>query len=150
MNMLIEWDLFPKRDFGTSNYPTVLVRKDIEMKSIMIVDDSSFMRKCIKNFLNKNDYEVVAEAETGIQAVEKYIQYSPDVVIMDITMPKMNGLEALREILRFDPNAKVIMLSSLGDRFNVVESLRIGAKDFVVKPHLERLNPVIQKILYAS
>lgn len=116
------------------------------MKTVMVVDDSSFMRGLLKKLLCENKYNVIAEAWNGIQAVEKYIEYSPDVVLMDITMPKMNGLDALKEILRIDPKANVVMLSSLGSKFNMIEALQLGAKDFVVKPYFNNLFKILRKI----
>lgn len=116
------------------------------MKTAMVVDDSSFMRGFLSKLLCENNYKVIVEAENGIQAIEKYLEYSPDVVIMDITMPKMNGLDALKEIIRIDPKANVVMLSSLGTKFNIIEAIQIGAKDFVVKPNFNNLINVLKKL----
>lgn len=116
------------------------------MKNIMIVDDSVFMRNLIKKILRDNNHRVVAEAKNGIQALKKYSDCNPDIVLLDITMPDMNGLETLKEILRIDPKANIIMLSSLGTNYHVTDSLKIGAKDFIVKPNFENLIPIIAKI----
>ncbi len=104
------------------------------MARVLIADDAAFMRMMIKNILTQNGHEVVAEAENGQQAVEKYLETKPDVCTMDITMPEKDGLAALKEIVAADPAAKVIMCSALGQEAKVIESIRSGAKDFVVKP----------------
>ncbi|MCL1905500.1 MAG: response regulator [Clostridiales bacterium] len=107
------------------------------MAKVMIVDDAAFMRIQIKNMLSKNGYEVAGEAENGKQAVERYKDYSPDVVTMDITMPEMSGLDALREIIKMDPNAKVVMVSAMGQEAMVRDAILSGAKGFIVKPFKE-------------
>ena len=104
------------------------------MARVLIADDAAFMRMMIKNILTQNGHEVVAEAENGQQAVEKYLEARPDVCTMDITMPEKDGLAALKEIIAADPSAKVIMCSALGQEAKVIESIRSGARDFVVKP----------------
>jgi two-component system chemotaxis response regulator CheY len=101
---------------------------------IMIVDDAAFMRKRIRNILLKHGYEVVAEGENGKEAVDFYQQHSPDLVTMDITMPEMDGIEAVRQIMKIDPNAKILMCSAMGQQPLVVEALEAGAKDFIIKP----------------
>jgi two-component system chemotaxis response regulator CheY len=103
----------------------------------MIVDDAAFMRIQIKNMLSKNGYEVAGEAENGLQAVERYKEVRPDVVTMDITMPEMSGLDALREIIKLDPNAKVVMVSAMGQEAMVRDAILSGAKGFIVKPFKE-------------
>jgi two-component system chemotaxis response regulator CheY len=92
------------------------------------------MRMMIKNILTQNGHEVVGEAENGAEAVERYAELKPDVTTMDITMPEKDGIAALKEILAADPAAKVVMCSALGQEAKVIESIRSGAKDFVVKP----------------
>ncbi len=104
------------------------------MARVLIADDAAFMRMMIKNILTQNGHEVVAEAENGQQAVDKYLEVRPDVCTMDITMPEKDGLAALKEIVAADPKAKVIMCSALGQEAKVIESIRSGARDFVVKP----------------
>lgn len=101
---------------------------------IMIVDDAAFMRKRIRNILLKHGYEVVAEGENGREAVEFYKQHNPDLVTMDITMPEMDGLEALQKIMEMDPRAKVVMVSAMGQQSMVIKAIKSGAKDFIVKP----------------
>ena len=104
------------------------------MANIMVVDDAAFMRLMIRNILEEAGHTVVCEAENGREAVDKYKQYRPDLVTLDITMPVMEGLEALGEIRRFDPNAVVIMCSAMGQKPMVIEAIKMGAKDFIVKP----------------
>lgn len=115
-------------------------------KRIMIVDDAIFMRMKLKDILEKNGYEVVAEAQNGADAIEKYRAERPDIVTMDITMPEMDGIEALRGIKRIDPSAKVIMCSAMGQQAMVMEAIQSGALDFIVKPfETDRVIDSIQK-----
>ena len=107
------------------------------MATVLIVDDASFMRISIKNMLTKNGYEVVGEAENGKIGVEKYKELSPDIVTMDITMPEMSGLDALKEIVKLDPAAKVVMVSAMGQEAMVRDAIMSGAKGFIVKPFKE-------------
>ena len=104
------------------------------MARVLIADDAAFMRMMIKNILTQNGHEVVGEAENGAQAVVKYAELRPDVTTMDITMPEQDGIAALKEILAADPGARIVMCSALGQEAKVIESIRSGAKDFVVKP----------------
>ena len=106
-------------------------------KRIMIVDDSGFMRMLIRTMLVKHGYEVVAEAENGVVALEKYRIFQPDLVMLDITMPEVNGIEALRNIKAEFPNVKAIMVSAMGQKPMVTEAVKAGACDFVIKPFLE-------------
>ena len=107
------------------------------MKRVLIVDDAAFMRVSIRNIVSKNGYEVAGEAENVAVAVQKYAELHPDIVTMDITMPEMNGLEALIAIRKADPGAKVIMVSALGQESMVRDAVMAGAKGFVVKPFKE-------------
>lgn len=107
------------------------------MKKVLIVDDAAFMRMAIRDILEKNGFSVAGEAENGIVAVEKYKELKPDIVTMDITMPDMTGLEALKLIMAFDSNAKVVMLSAMGQQNMVMEAVMAGAKSFIVKPFKE-------------
>ncbi|GAA0115836.1 response regulator [Clostridium senegalense] len=118
------------------------------MAKVLIVDDATFMRMMIKDILEKNGFEVVGEAQNGIKAVELYKSEKPDVVTMDITMPDMDGIEAVKAIKEFDPNAKIVMCSAMGQQSMVMDAIRAGAKDFIVKPFqadrvLEAINKVI-------
>lgn len=103
-------------------------------KRVLIVDDAVFMRMKLKDILEKNGYEVVAEAQNGIEAIEKYKAEKPDLVTMDITMPELDGVAALKEIKKIDPNAKVIMCSAMGQQSMVMDAIQAGAIDFIVKP----------------
>lgn len=101
---------------------------------VLIVDDAAFMRMMIKDILTKNGFEVVGEAENGAKAVEKYQELRPDLTTMDITMPEMDGISAVKQIKKLDPNAKVIMCSAMGQQAMVIEAIQSGARDFIVKP----------------
>lgn len=107
------------------------------MKTVLIVDDAAFMRLSIKNMLEKNGFTVVGEAENGLAAVQKYNELKPSIVTMDITMPEMDGLTALKTIRMMDPNASVVMLSAMGQQAMVKDAVILGAKGFVVKPFKE-------------
>src|SRR3954464_8044429 len=115
---------------------------------ILIVDDAAFMRMMIRDILTKNGYEVVGEAQDGAQAIEKYKELSPDLITMDITMPEMDGITALKEIRKIDLNAKVIMCSAMGQQAMVIDAIQAGAKDFIVKPfQADRVLEAISKTL---
>ncbi len=115
---------------------------------ILIVDDAAFMRMMIKDILSKNGYEIVGEAADGAQAVQLYRDTQPDLVTMDITMPEMDGITALKEIKKIDPQAKVIMCSAMGQQAMVIDAIQAGAKDFIVKPfQADRVLEAISKAL---
>ncbi|CAM3703596.1 response regulator [Mesobacillus zeae] len=115
---------------------------------ILVVDDAAFMRMMIKDILTKNGFEVVAEAADGAQAIEKYKEFQPDLVTMDITMPEMDGINSLKEIRKINPNAKVIMCSAMGQQAMVIDAIQAGAKDFIVKPfQSDRVIEAISKTL---
>ena len=117
-------------------------------KNILICDDAAFMRMMIKDILSKNGYNVAGEAENGLKAVEKFKELSPDLVLMDITMPEMDGIAALREIRKLDAGAKVIMCSAMGQQAMVIESIQAGAKDFIVKPfQQDRVLEAVKKVV---
>lgn len=101
---------------------------------VLVVDDAIFMRMKLKDILEKNGYEVVAEAQNGIEAIEKYKTEKPDLVTMDITMPEMDGVAALKGIKAIDPKAKVVMCSAMGQQSMVMDAIQAGAVDFIVKP----------------
>ncbi len=107
------------------------------MKRVLIVDDAAFMRVTIKNMLTKNGFEVVGEAENGAVAIQKVTECQPDIVTLDITMPEVSGLEALKEIMKVRPETNVVMVSALGQEAMVKEAVLAGAKGFVVKPFKE-------------
>lgn len=116
--------------------------------TVLIVDDAAFMRMMIKEILTKNGYTVVGEASDGAQAVEKFKELKPDLVTMDITMPEMDGITALREIKKLDSTTKVIMCSAMGQQAMVIDAIQAGAKDFVVKPfQADRVIEAIKKTL---
>ncbi len=118
------------------------------MAKILIVDDAAFMRMMIKDVITKNGFEVAGEAVNGMDAVDKYNELKPDLVLMDITMPEMDGIQALKKIKEGDGNAKVIMCSAMGQQAMVIEAIQSGAKDFIVKPFQpERILEAVQKVL---
>ncbi|MEE8402060.1 MAG: response regulator [Candidatus Hydrothermarchaeaceae archaeon] len=104
------------------------------MATFLIVDDAAFMRNMLKDILVKEGHEVIGEAGSGEEAIEKYIELKPDIVTMDIVMPSMDGLDAVKGIIEKDANAKVIMCSALGQQQMVIDALQAGAKDYIVKP----------------
>lgn len=117
-------------------------------KNILICDDAAFMRMMIKDILTKNGYTVAGEAENGAKAVEKYNELKPDLVLMDITMPEMDGIQALKKIKENDPGATVIMCSAMGQQAMVIESIQSGAKDFIVKPfQADRVLEAVKKVV---
>ena len=117
-------------------------------KNILICDDAAFMRMMIKDILTKNGYNVVGEAENGLKAVEKYSETKPDLVLMDITMPEMDGIQALKKIRELDSGATVIMCSAMGQQAMVIESIQAGAKDFIVKPfQADRVIEAVKKVV---
>ena len=117
-------------------------------KTIMIVDDAIFMRSFLRDILGKAGYNVVAEAANGLEAVALYEKFKPNLVTMDITMPEKSGLDALKEILLSDPTAQVIMCSAMDQHSMVLDALKTGAKDFVVKPFKpERMLESVSQVL---
>jgi two-component system, chemotaxis family, chemotaxis protein CheY len=115
---------------------------------VLVCDDAIFMRTMISDILSGAGYDVVGEAETGVQAIERYRDLKPDLVTMDIVMPDMGGIDAVREIIKHDPDAKVLMCSAMGQQALVVEAIQAGAKDFVVKPFQpSRVLEAVQRVL---
>ncbi|WP_315121910.1 response regulator [uncultured Clostridium sp.] len=118
------------------------------MAKVLIVDDAAFMRMMIKDILEKNGYEVIGEANNGIKAVELYKKERPDIVTMDITMPDMDGIQAVKEIKAMDSSAKIIMCSAMGQQTMVMDAIKAGAKDFIVKPfQADRVLEAIKKVV---
>jgi two-component system, chemotaxis family, chemotaxis protein CheY len=126
----------------------LLERGGTPVATVLIVDDAKFMRMTLENMLQNSEHQVVGEAETGIQAIERYRELHPDIVTMDITMPEMTGIEAVRQIIKEHPDAKIIMCSAMGQQKLVVEAIEAGAKDFIVKPFDEsRVVEAINRVL---
>jgi two-component system, chemotaxis family, chemotaxis protein CheY len=116
--------------------------------TVLVCDDAIFMRTMISDILSQAGFEIVGEAESGLQAVEKYKALKPDLVTMDIVMPDMGGIEAVREICKGDPKARILMCSAMGQQALVVEAIQAGAKDFVVKPFQpSRVLEAVQRVL---
>ena len=120
------------------------------MARILVADDASFMRQMIREIIESEGHEVIAEASDGVEAVEAYKQHQPDLVMMDIVMPRRSGIDAVKGLVQMDPNACVVMCSALGQESLVTEALQAGAKDFIVKPFkpasvLETINKVLEK-----
>ena len=119
-------------------------------RTVLICDDAIFMRTMVGDILQQAGFEVVGEAETGVQAVERYKSLRPDLVTMDIVMPEMGGIDAVREITQHDPSARILMCSAMGQQALVVEAIQAGAKDFVVKPFQPgRVIEAVQRVLAA-
>jgi len=117
-------------------------------KGILLVDDAAFMRMMLKDILVKNGYEVLGEAENGLKAVEKYKELNPELVIMDITMPEMDGIDAVKEIKKINAGAAVIMCSAMGQQAMVIEAIQSGAKDLIVKPfQADRILEAVKKVI---
>lgn len=109
------------------------------MKNVLLVDDAAFMRLTLKLILERNGFTIAGEACNGEEAVNMYKELSPDIVTMDITMPQMDGIAGLKEIIKFDPNAKVVMITAMGQETMVKDAIVSGAKGFIVKPFKEEI-----------
>ncbi|AST93023.1 hypothetical protein BC6307_18050 [Sutcliffiella cohnii] len=116
------------------------------MKKVLIVDDSKFMRKLLKRLVEKGDYQIIAEASNGQEAIEKLQEFSPDITLLDITLPCMSGLEILKKIKEQDPSSKVVICSSLSYESLVDESEGLGANGFIVKPYFDKLLSTLDQI----
>ena len=117
-------------------------------RQVLITDDTAFMRMTLRNILEKNGYEVVGEAEDGQVSVDKYLELRPDLVTMDITMPNMDGITAIKKIMESDPQAKIVVCSAMGQKALVIEALNAGARDFIVKPfQADRIINAVQKVI---
>ncbi len=115
---------------------------------VLIVDDAIFMRKMLGDILRKGGYEICAEARDGTEALEKYLQYKPDIVTMDIIMPDISGIDTVKEIIEKDRDAKIVMVSAMGHQSLVIEAIQAGAKDYVVKPFQpSRVLEAVQRVL---
>ncbi len=119
------------------------------MARVLIADDASFMRQMIRESIEADDFEVIGEASDGVEAVDRFKELQPDIVTMDIVMPRRSGIDAVRKILKLDPGARVVMCSALGQESLVAEALQAGASDFIVKPFkpdsvLETLRKVME------
>jgi two-component system, chemotaxis family, chemotaxis protein CheY len=138
------------REYGSRIIAIIILRKGVIFAMavrVMVVDDAVFMRTVLKTMLTQNGYEVVGEAENGMRAVARYQELSPDVVTMDITMPEMDGITAVKEIKKLDAKAKIIVCSAMGQQAMIVEAVRAGAIDFIVKPlQEERVMEAIRKV----
>jgi two-component system chemotaxis response regulator CheY len=118
------------------------------MARVLVVDDAAFMRKVVSDALVSGGHEVVGQAENGTEAVEQFTALRPELITLDITMPEKDGLEALSEIMSIDPTARVLMCSALGQESKVIQSIKLGARDFVVKPfQSDRLLDAVGKAL---
>ena len=119
--------------------------------AVLIVDDADFMRMMLRDIIEDMGMEVAAEASDGIQAVEQYRQKKPDLVLLDITMPVMDGLEALKEIIKHDSEANVVMITALGQKEQVLACIKAGARDFIIKPFdQERVTETLDHLMSAS
>jgi len=117
-------------------------------RTVLVVDDAIFMRTMIGDILRQAGFEVVGEASSGVEAVQKYKELKPDLVTMDIVMPDMGGIDAVREIIKEDPEARILMCSAMGQQGLVVEAIQAGARDFVVKPFQpSRVIEAVQRLL---
>jgi two-component system chemotaxis response regulator CheY len=117
-------------------------------QTVLICDDAIFMRTMISDILQQSGFEIIGEAESGLEAIEKYKQLRPDLVTMDIVMPDMGGIDAVHEITKIDANARILMCSAMGQQALVVEAIQAGAKDFVVKPFQpSRVLEAVQRVL---
>lgn len=119
------------------------------MARILLVDDANFMRMTLETIVKQDKHEVIGGAENGKEAIKLYKEMKPDLVTMDITMPVMNGIDAIKEIMKYDSEAKIVVCSAMGQQKVVVEAIEIGAKDFIVKPFDEnRVLDTINRVLH--
>lgn len=116
------------------------------MKTVLLADDSRFMRMWLSNILAEANYAVIEEAENGQEAVYKFISAKPDIVLMDINMPIKNGVWALSEMIKICPAANVIICSSMGQKSMIMECLKLGAKDFIIKPYFDNVITILDNL----
>jgi len=115
---------------------------------VLIVDDSGFMRSILRNIIVREPYELAGEAGSGQEAVAKYLELRPDLVTMDIVMPEMDGIEAVRQILAVDPGARIIMVSAMGQQGMVIDAIQAGARDFIIKPFQpSRVHEALKRVM---
>ena len=115
---------------------------------VLVVDDAAFMRMMLKDILGKNGFEIIGEAENGKVAVDRFRELKPDLVTMDITMPELDGISAVKMIKQVDKNARIVMCSAMGQQAMVIDAIQAGARDFIVKPFQpERVIEAVQKAL---
>jgi two-component system, chemotaxis family, chemotaxis protein CheY len=115
-------------------------------RTVLIADDSRFIRNLLKNILQEEGFQVFYEAPDGLSAVSLYKEKSPDIVLLDLTMPILNGIDALKNIIDYDPIANVIICSAMGQNRLIMEAIKSGAKDFIVKPYFNELGPAVRKL----
>lgn len=120
------------------------------MYSVLVVDDSSFMRKWLKRIIEQDGFRVTAEATNGFEAILQYRKTNPDIILLDIHMPKLAGVDVLKRIMSINPKANVIICSAMGSSFLIEECLKLGAKEFVKKPHFEGLIEKMNRVLEAN
>ena len=118
------------------------------MKKILIVDDTAFMRVLLKQIVQNNGYEVCGEAANGLEAIEKYKELKPDLVTMDITMPEMDGLQALEEIKKIDPAANIIMCTAIDETDRMIRAIELGALEYFIKPFDEERISTMMKMIF--
>lgn len=118
------------------------------VKTVLLADDSDFMRHWLTRILTASDFNVIGEARNGKEAIERFYDLKPDLVIMDLIMPELDGIAALRHIMASDPAATVVVCSSMGQKALIMESLKTGAKDFIVKPNFNGMVSLLKKLLY--
>ncbi len=127
------------------------MRSKCGMAKILVVDDANFLRTALTSILKKKNHEIVGEAENGKEAVRLYQELEPDIVTMDITMPVMNGIEAMKKIIELDSKASVIMCSAMEQQKVVFEAIELGAKDFIVKPFDDnRVHDTFERVIYST
>lgn len=117
------------------------------MYSVLVADDSAFLRAWLRRLINNEIFHVIGEARNGKEALISFKEIKPDIVFMDITMPVMGGIEALKKIMEYDVDAQIVMVSSLGQQSIMLDCLRLGAKDFVVKPHFQHIQSILTNVL---
>ncbi len=117
------------------------------MAKILIVDDSRTSRKFLRTMLEADQHEIIGEASNGLEGIEKYKELNPDITTMDITMPELDGIEALKQIMEYDPNAKIVMVTAAGQKTKIVEAVKYGAKEFLAKPfEAEQIRNIINSL----